>query len=75
MEGIFKGKMVKAVKIGNTKNLTNRLTSLNIAVYENFDFHSGNQMDDVVTLNEIAKNDIILSGGCYKERNACNSVQ
>ena len=44
--------MVKAVKIGNTKNFTNRLTSLNTAVYENFDFHLSIQMEDVVALNE-----------------------
>ncbi|MGN1359593.1 MAG: hypothetical protein ACI4X9_03980 [Kiritimatiellia bacterium] len=37
-KGLFRGKMVKAVKIGNVKDFTNRLGSLNTAVYENFDF-------------------------------------
>ena len=49
-KGIFKGKMVKAVKIGNAKDFTNRLGSLNTAVYENFDFHLGIKTDDVVGL-------------------------
>ena len=42
--------MVKAVKIGNAKDFTNRLGSLNTAVYENFDFHLGIKTDDVVGL-------------------------
>jgi len=49
-KGIFRGKMVKAVKIGNAKDFTNRLGSLNTAVYENFDFHLGIKTDDVVGL-------------------------
>ena len=39
-KGIFRGKMVKAVKIGNAKDFTSRLGSLNTAVYENFDFYT-----------------------------------
>ena len=49
-KGVFRGKMVKAVKIGNAKDFTNRLGSLNTAVYENFDFHLGIKTDDVVGL-------------------------
>ena len=49
-KGVFKGKMVKAVKIGNAKDFTSRLGSLNTAVYENFDFHLGIKTDDVVGL-------------------------
>ena len=49
-KGIFRGKMVKAVKIGNAKDFTSRLGSLNTAVYENFDFHLGIKTDDVVGL-------------------------
>ena len=49
-KSIFRGKMVKAVKIGNAKDFTNRLGSLNTAVYENFDFHLGIRTDDVVGL-------------------------
>ena len=49
-KGVFKGRMVKAVKIGNAKDFTNRLGSLNTAVYENFDFHLGIKTDDVVGL-------------------------
>ena len=52
-KGIFRGKMVKAVKIGNAKDFTNRLGSLNTAVYENFDFHLGIKTDDVVGLEGI----------------------
>ena len=52
-KGIFKGKMVKAVKIGNAKDFTSRLGSLNTAVYENFDFHLGIKTDDVVALEGI----------------------
>lgn len=52
-KGVFKGKMVKAVKIGNAKDFTNRLGSLNTAVYENFDFHLGIKTDDVVGLEGI----------------------
>ena len=49
-KGIFRGRKVKAVKIGNAKDFTNRLGSLNTAVYENFDFHLGIKTDDVVGL-------------------------
>ena len=49
-KGGFKGKMVKAVKIGNAKDFTNRLGSLNTAVYENFDFHLGIKTEDVIGL-------------------------
>ena len=49
-KGVFRGRMVKAVKIGNAKDFTNRLGSLNTAVYENFDFHLGVKTDDVVGL-------------------------
>ena len=52
-KGIFRGKMVKAVKIGNAKDFTSRLGSLNTAVYENFDFHLGIKTDDVVGLEGI----------------------
>lgn len=52
-KGVFKGMMVKAVKIGNAKDFTNRLGSLNTAVYENFDFHFGIKTDDVVGLEGI----------------------
>ena len=52
-KGIFKGKLVKAVKIGNAKDFTSRLGSLNTAVYENFDFHLGIKTDDVVGLEGI----------------------
>lgn len=52
-KGVFRGKMVKAVKIGNAKDFTNRLGSLNTAVYENFDFHLGIKTDDVVGLEGI----------------------
>jgi hypothetical protein len=51
-KGKFKGKC-KAVKIGNAKDFTNRLGSLNTAVYENFDFHLGIKTDDVVGLEGI----------------------
>ena len=53
-KGIFKGKLVKAVKIGNAKDFTSRLGSLNTAVYENFDFHLGIKTDDVVGLEGVA---------------------
>jgi len=49
-KGVFRGKKVRAVKIGNAKDFTNRLGSLNTAVYENFDFHLGIKTDDVVGL-------------------------
>ena len=49
-KGIFRGRKVKAVKIGNAKDFTNRLGSLHTAVYENFDFHLGIKTDDVVGL-------------------------
>ena len=52
-KGVFRGKMVKAVKIGNAKDFTNRLGSLNTAVYENFDFHLGIKTDDVVGLEGV----------------------
>ena len=52
-KGAFKGKMVKAVKIGNAKDFTSRLGSLNTAAYENFDFHLGIRTDDVVALEGI----------------------
>ena len=52
-KGVFRGKKVKAVKIGNAKDFTNRLGSLNTAVYENFDFHLGIKTDDVVGLEGI----------------------
>ena len=52
-KGVFRGKMVKAVKIGNAKDFTSRLGSLNTAVYENFDFHLGIKTDDVVGLEGI----------------------
>ena len=52
-KGVFRGKVVKAVKIGNAKDFTNRLGSLNTAVYENFDFHLGIKTDDVVGLEGI----------------------
>jgi hypothetical protein len=52
-KGVFRGRMVKAVKIGNAKDFTNRLGSLNTAVYENFDFHLGIKTDDVVGLEGI----------------------
>lgn len=52
-KGLFRGKMVKAVKIGNVKDFTNRLASLITAVYENFDFHFGIKTDDVVGLEGI----------------------
>ena len=52
-KGVFRGKMVKAVKIGNAKDFTSRLGSLNTAVYENFDFHLGVKTDDVVGLEGI----------------------
>ncbi len=52
-KGIFSGKMIKAVKIGNAKDFTSRLGSLNTAVYENFDFHLGIKTDDVVALEGI----------------------
>ena len=51
--GVFKGRLVKAVKIGNAKDFTSRLGSLNTAVYENFDFHLGIKTDDVVGLEGI----------------------
>ena len=51
-KGKFKG-LVKAVKIGNAKDFTSRLGSLNTAVYENFDFHLGIKTDDVVGLEGI----------------------
>ena len=49
-KGVFKGRMVKAVKIGNAKDFTNRLGSLNTAVYENFDLHLSIKTDNVVAL-------------------------
>ena len=52
-KGVFRGKKIKAVKIGNAKDFTNRLGSLNTAVYENFDFHLGIKTDDVVGLEGI----------------------
>ena len=52
-KGVFRGKMVKPVKIGNAKDFTSRLGSLNTAVYENFDFHLGIKTDDVVGLEGI----------------------
>ncbi len=51
-KGIFEGE-VKAVKIGNAKDFTNRLGSLNTAVYENFDFHMGIKTRDVGALEGI----------------------
>lgn len=48
-KGNFEGE-VKAVKIGSAKDFTNRLGSLNTAVYENFDFHMGIKTNDVGTL-------------------------
>ena len=68
-KGIFRGKMVKAVKIGNAKDFTNRLGSLNTAVYENFDFHLGIKTDDVVGLGP-AQNAFAQPGtdGVGKER-------
>ena len=51
-KGVFEGE-VKAVKIGNAKDFTNRLGSLNTAVYENFDFHMGIKTSDVGALEGI----------------------
>lgn len=49
-KGAFKGRMVKAVKIGNAKDFTNRLGSLNTAVYEIFDLHLSIRTDNVIAL-------------------------
>lgn len=52
-KGKYKGRKVQAVKIGNAKDFTNRLGSLNTGVYENFELHLAIKTEDVVALEGI----------------------
>lgn len=52
-KGRYKGRKVQAVKIGNAKDFTNRLGSLNTGVYENFELHLAIKTEDVVALEGI----------------------